>query len=99
MDYTVGGVPVAEIIRTAESFPWAGRDTVVPMRDNAPPVVPIDGKIAYSVKSAAQLLDVHPRMVERLIERDELASFKIGRARRITRDALIAFVRRCHEAA
>lgn len=44
-----------------------------------------EGPLALDVPSVAQLLTVSKRTVEHLIARGELASFRIGRSRRVRR--------------
>lgn len=51
-------------------------------------------QIAYKVNEAAKLLDLSERTVWSLIRSDELESFLVGTARRVSRAALLDFVKR-----
>jgi excisionase family DNA binding protein len=59
---------------------------------------PMDGgagssdALAYTVPHAAELLDLSPRLVWHLVHTGAIESVKIGRSRRITREALIAYL-------
>jgi excisionase family DNA binding protein len=50
-------------------------------------------QVTYRVADAAKQLALSQRYVKHLIKTGALDSFKVGRARLITRDALFAFVR------
>lgn len=50
-------------------------------------------QLAYRVRDAARQLGVSERQAWRLVAEGELESFKFGRSRRITHEALVAFVR------
>lgn len=49
---------------------------------------------AYNVPHAALLLDLSERKVWDLIKRKEIDSFKVGRARRVPHEAIVAFIER-----
>jgi excisionase family DNA binding protein len=51
-------------------------------------------KIAYTVEEAAELLSLSRAQVYRLIEVGELGSLKIGKARRVSAEQLVEFIRR-----
>lgn len=57
-------------------------------------VLPVDGQIAYSTHHAALVLDLSERKVQYLIQGGEIASFKEGRSRRISRRALEEYCKR-----
>lgn len=67
-----------------------------PMHGNAEPSSPefgtADEQIAYTVPHAAKVLDIGERTMWDLVDKEEIESFTIGRSRRITRVALLAFV-------
>lgn len=71
---------------------------VVPMHGNAVHGspdggnMPNDDQIAYTVKRAAQVLDLGERTMWQLVQDEEIESIKIGRSRRIPRAALVAYV-------
>lgn len=54
--------------------------------------------LAYSVKNAAKNLDISERQMWELVRTEQIESIKIGRSRRISRSALLAFIDR-HRAA
>lgn len=56
-------------------------------------------RLAYRVREAAELLGLSERKVWQLVERQEIESFTIGTARRISRDALLAYVEKLRSAA
>jgi excisionase family DNA binding protein len=69
------------------------------MHADAAPSNPVHGNIApateqmaYSVQSAARVLDLSVRKVWELVAEGEIESFKVGKSRRIRREALVAFV-------
>lgn len=70
------------------------------MHADASPRIPIDGnttpgdQMAYSVRSAAKVLDLSVRTVWDLVSKGDIPSFKIGASRRITRTALAEYVER-----
>lgn len=71
------------------------------MHADATPRNPIDGnapsraeQLAYSVASAAKVLELGERTVWDLVKRGDIESFKIGASRRIRRAALDAFIER-----
>jgi excisionase family DNA binding protein len=49
-------------------------------------------KMAYSVKNAADALDIGERTIWHLIATNQIASVKIGKSRRIPRAALEAYM-------
>lgn len=51
-------------------------------------------KIAYTVEEAAELLSLSRAQVYRLIETGELGSLRIGKARRVSAEQLVEFIRR-----
>ena len=51
-----------------------------------------DEPLAYDLAAAARLLSVGKRKVEYMVQTGELRSIKIGRARRITRKELLAYI-------
>ncbi len=55
---------------------------------------PESNKIAYSVNEAARLLSMSARKLTYLIAMKEIRSFKIGKSRRVTANALAEFVTR-----
>jgi excisionase family DNA binding protein len=72
---------------------------VVPMHGDATPsnstdgnVLPADDQIAYKVPHAARVLDIGVRTAWQLVKSGEIESFTVGRSRRITRAALVAWV-------
>lgn len=70
------------------------------MRDSAENAkVGSDEPLACTVREAARLLSVGVRKVEYMIQSGELESFKIGRARRIPRQAITDFIERQRAAA
>ena len=70
------------------------------MRDSAPNTKRgSDEPLAYTLAEAARLLSVGKRKVEYMVQAGELKSVKIGRARRITRAELLAYVERQQTAA
>ena len=52
-----------------------------------------DDRILVSVKEAARLLDVNEITIRRLIQRGELSAMKVGRALRVHRPSLEAWVK------
>lgn len=50
--------------------------------------------MAYSVRTAAKVLDLSVRTVWDLVAKGEIDSFKIGASRRISRAALVAYIER-----
>jgi len=70
------------------------------MHADAAPRIPVDGnaasgeQMAYSVRSAAKVLDLSVRTVWDLVSRGDIPSFKIGASRRISRAALAEYVER-----
>lgn len=56
-------------------------------------------QIAYSVTRAARLLDLSERKLWQLVKDGEIASYRVGTARRISRVALLEFVERQEAAA
>src|ERR1044071_896459 len=74
----------------ADTDPASGNDT-----DAADGTkVPADDQIAYNVPHAAQVIDLSERQVWELVRSGEIESFKIGASRRISRAALVAYVKR-----
>lgn len=51
-------------------------------------------RLLFTVQEAAHMLGIGQTLMYRLIERDEIDSIKIGRLRRLTREALDAFAAR-----
>jgi excisionase family DNA binding protein len=67
------------------------------MRESAEPSGDTDAtgdQLAYKIRNAARALDMSERAVATLVATGELESFRIGRSRRIPRDALVAFIER-----
>ncbi len=65
------------------------------MRDSAEQTdatVGTDEPLACTVREAARLLSVGTRKVEYMVQSGELKSIKIGRARRIPRSELLAYL-------
>lgn len=60
---------------------------------------PANDQIAYKVPQAAKVLDLSARKVWELVYAGEIESIKIGRSRRVTRAALVAYVDRLRGAA
>ncbi|WP_329108929.1 helix-turn-helix domain-containing protein [Micromonospora sp. NBC_01699] len=58
-----------------------------------------DEQIAYTVKHAAKVMDLGERTIWSLVGSGEIESFKVGDSRRISRDALLAYVQKQHEEA
>jgi excisionase family DNA binding protein len=56
------------------------------------PVEAIEKPLAYSVRDAARLIGISERKVVELISRKELRSFKVDKSRRITLEAINAFI-------
>lgn len=56
-------------------------------------------RVAYSVNEAARLLSISPRKLTYLISMREIRSFKVGKSRRITNDAIQEFVKKSERAA
>lgn len=50
-------------------------------------------QIAYTVPHAARVLDISDRKAWQLVRDGAIASIKIGRARRVTRAALMAYLK------
>jgi excisionase family DNA binding protein len=67
---------------------------VIAMHGNTGTIVATDDQIAYTVKHAAELVDLCERTMWQLVMDREVPSFKVGRARRIARTDLIAYVER-----
>lgn len=71
--------------------------SVMATTSNAPPTsAATPRREAVSVKRAAELLDVHPKTVRRLIKGGKLQTFRVGRLIRIRRDVLADFARARH---
>ena len=51
-----------------------------------------DGKFAYSIEEAAELLSIKRDSLYELINTDQLGSFKVGARRLIARQQLEAFI-------
>jgi excisionase family DNA binding protein len=58
-----------------------------------------DKALAYSVAEAARLLSISQRKLTYLIEMKEIRTFKVGKSRRITGDAIQEFIKRQEKAA
>lgn len=73
------------------------------MHDSAVASSPTDAtdaeRIGYSVKRAAEAMDLSERTVWELVRRGELESIKIGASRRIKRDWIDQYFERKREAA
>jgi excisionase family DNA binding protein len=76
------------------------------MHESASPHTPSVGidvrepdQLAYKVPHAARLLDMGERKVWELVHSGELASFKVGTARRVTRQAILDYISRQASAA
>ena len=69
------------------------------MRDSASNAKLGSEPLAYTLTEAARLLSVGKRKVEYMVQAGELKSVKIGRARRITRAELLAYVEKQQTAA
>jgi excisionase family DNA binding protein len=50
--------------------------------------------IAYKPDQAARLMGISERKLDELIATKEIRSFKIGKSRRITHDAITAFIKK-----
>lgn len=50
-------------------------------------------RLAYRVRDAAAQIGIHERMMWRYIQTGAIQSFKIGGSRRITHEALVAFIK------
>lgn len=68
-------------------------DTVSGMHGSDVQVSGTGGRYAYTIGQAAQLLSLSYSKVEKLIASGELASFKVGKARRISGAAIEDFIR------
>jgi excisionase family DNA binding protein len=53
---------------------------------------PSSDQIAYTVPHAARILDIGDRTAWQLVHSGAIDSIKIGRARRVTRAALMAYI-------
>jgi excisionase family DNA binding protein len=86
-----GGTPVRTDISSPilphHAFANLGPDTADASR----------AKLLYTIAEAAQVLSLSRAHLYRLIERSELASVLSGRARRVSRTALEAYVARLEE--
>lgn len=58
------------------------------------PPSPFGEQLAYSVRHAADVLDLSERRMWELVRTGEVESFKIGASRRIARSVLVAYVER-----
>jgi excisionase family DNA binding protein len=56
-------------------------------------VVTVTTPKAYTIEEVAAILKVHPRTINRLLERGELRGVKVGRLWRIPEEALTAYLR------
>jgi excisionase family DNA binding protein len=56
-------------------------------------------QMVYRPSEAAKLLAISERKLDELIAKREIKSFKVGKSRRITREAITAFIRRAESAA
>jgi excisionase family DNA binding protein len=54
--------------------------------------VTFDGTLLLTVSEAAKELRVSTRFMEMLVERKDVTSIKIGRARRVPRAVLVAYI-------
>ncbi len=94
MVYRVGAERWREIIRTADPVLSVAVVYGNAMRDSAENATQGSGEpLAYSLADAARLLSVGKRKVEYMIQSGELGSIKIGRARRIPRSELLAYLK------
>ncbi|MGE0542429.1 MAG: helix-turn-helix domain-containing protein [Dehalococcoidia bacterium] len=48
---------------------------------------------AYTIEEVAEVLQVNPRTINRMLDRGELKGFKVGRLWRISQEALDAYMR------
>lgn len=55
-------------------------------------VLPPDDQIAYKIPHAAKVLDLGVRTVWGLVHSGEIDSILIGRSRRVSRAALVAYI-------
>lgn len=60
---------------------------------------PSPAALAYSINDAAAVIGIGPTLLEELIARGEIKSFKVGRRRLVSRAALEAFVTKQEKAA
>ncbi|MFA6318487.1 MAG: helix-turn-helix domain-containing protein [Elusimicrobiota bacterium] len=51
----------------------------------------------YTVKELAEVLEVNPRTIDRLIERGELNVHRVGRIKRFRRDDIEAYLKKTRE--
>jgi excisionase family DNA binding protein len=58
---------------------------VAPSRPQSQPSAPSAGPALLTTQEAAELLHVHPRTIQRLVERGELAAVRVGTAVRFDR--------------
>jgi excisionase family DNA binding protein len=58
----------------------------------APAAIAAAEQIAYNVPHAAKILDLSERQMWTKVRNGEIASFKMGASRRITRAALLAYI-------
>lgn len=61
--------------------------------------VPTDDQIAYKVPQAAKVIGSSERQMWEFVRKGDVESFKIGKSRRITREALVTFIRQQQNAA
>ena len=73
----------------AEGETKAPTQPVVPSRPQSHPSLPSAEVALLTTREAAELLRVHPRTVQRLIERGELAAVHVGAAVRFDRADLV----------
>lgn len=64
------------------------------MRDSADSATQSSEPLAVDLVEAARLLGLGKRKVEYMVQSGELASFKIGRSRRIRRAVIVAYLER-----
>lgn len=58
-----------------------------------------DNRIAYRVRDAADVVGLSERQMWDLVQKGGVESFKIGTSRRITREALVSFIKQHQNAA
>lgn len=67
---------------------------VIAMDGNSEAPIAMDGRLAYTVPEAAEKLRLGERTVWRLVRAKQIESFKVGRARRVSRAALVKYMNR-----
>jgi excisionase family DNA binding protein len=59
----------------------------------------IEKPIAYKPDEAARLLSISPRKLDELIATKQIRSFKVGKSRRVTADAINEYIKAQERAA